>query len=176
MRNPVEYQITCRPYAEHNCNRKHKKKEDQFVCYFSEGFSVRKVRLGREQPSLCEFDGVGDWAVIHALDARSSKVVPAPHTKYQIKFFEALDDAAQYWKEIKAEHGEEGRCSPQCVGVYPHILTMYAGWPIKGKGRLSTPLWPKEFVKNLYFYERDTNAFKSWINTKKKAESLVSSS
>jgi hypothetical protein len=173
----VEYQITCRPYAEHNCSKKHKNKEDQFVCYFSEGFSVRKVRLGKSQPALCEFQGSGDWAVIHALDARKSKDVPQPHTKYQISFFELLDDAAQYWKEIKAEHGEEGACSTQCVGVYPHILTMSTGWPIEGIDSSTDELvWPIKFVKNLYFYERDTNAFKSWINTKTKAESLVPSS
>ena len=156
MRNAVEYQITCRPYVEHNCNRKHKSKENQFKCYFNEGFSVRKVRLGKKQPAFCEFQGAGDWAVIHALDARSSKEVPQPHTKYYIKFFELLDDAAQYWKELKAEHGEEGKCAPQCVGVYPHILTMQMGWPIKGGGKNPKPLWPKEFVKNLYFYERYT--------------------
>jgi hypothetical protein len=154
----VEYQITCRPYAEHNCNRKHRSKESQFKCYFNEGFSVRKVRFGKSQPALCEFQGAGDWAVVHAFDARSSKVVPQPHTKYEIKFFELLDDASEYWKKIKVEHGGEGVCSTQCVGVYPHILTMSTGWPLTSKN--SKPIWPREFVKNLYFYERYTTALK----------------
>ena len=158
----MKYQVTCRSYLEHNCDNKHKNKKAQFSCYFNEGFSIKQVRLGEKQPGICTFEGIGDWAVVHAVDVRGSKNLPEAHTRYKIKFFERLDDACDYWRETKAKHGEQEKCSTQCVGVYPHILTMNSGWPVKDGDELR---WPREFVKNLYFYERGKNTLKNWITT-----------